>query len=205
MQKIPTSACSLLEAGGSDEVPSVQKRLDGLERKPRGPSAIRLEICGPTQSHTSQRTFHAAKYGPSAGGGDRESMGWVGTRHRTIGILRHPSPATQHGICVGTEIYRRIEEWQAGHQTPRAAETGVDWFWCSRADPNPIAPAMGWTGAAFIGSRPSIEHWRLRQDGGGASAYRVLARDGKRLSVFRNLCLPLHDRPNMTVLTQRIG
>jgi choline dehydrogenase len=45
---------------------------------------------------------------------------------------------------------------------------------------------------------------RLMEDGGGASIIDVLARDGKRLSVFRTYVFPYMDRPNLTVLTHAL-
>src|SRR5260370_34169056 len=44
----------------------------------------------------------------------------------------------------------------------------------------------------------------MMEGSGGASIIDVLARDGKRLSVFRTYVFPYMDRPNLTVLTHAL-
>jgi choline dehydrogenase len=79
--------------------------------------------------------------------------------------------------------------------------TGGPVFVDPAPDPNPIAPAM-LDGAQSVGI-PTFENQngRMMEGSGGASIIDLLARDGKRMSVFRAYVFPYMDRPNLTVLT----
>jgi len=69
----------------------------------------------------------------------------------------------------------------------------------------PIAHAM-LDGALSVGI-PTFENQngRMMEGSGGASILDLLARDGKRMSVFRAYVFPYMDRPNLTVPHSRTG
>ncbi len=60
-------------------------------------------------------------------------------------------------------------------------------------------------GARSVGI-PTFENQngRMMEGSGGASIIDLLARDGKRMSVFRTYVFPYMDRPNLTVLTHAL-
>src|ERR1700755_186206 len=90
----PNVSVLLLEAGGSDEAPSVTEAARWGEKLGGGRD---WRFVGQPNRHL-KRPFHAARYGQGGWAGDRVSMGWVGHADiRTIGISLHPSPARRHG------------------------------------------------------------------------------------------------------------
>jgi len=137
---------------------------------------------------------------------------WDGVGHvdiRTIGISSHPkSGDTAWNYESVLNIYRRIEDWQGRHQTPHAAGNRRVWFLVQVPRLTRIQSLPPWWKQRVpLGCRPSIaNNGRLMEDGGGASIIDVNVRDGKaliRLSKF--MSSPYMDRPNLTVLTARIG
>ena len=99
--------------------------------------------------------------------------------------------------------YLRIEDWH-GTADSRYRGTGGPVFVEPAPNPNPIAPAM-LDGARSVGI-PTFENenGRMMEGSGGASIIDLLARDGKRMSVFRAYVFPYMDRPNLTVLTHAV-
>ena len=71
----PDVSVLLLEAGDTDDVPSVTEAARWFENL----GSERLEVCGSTQS-TPQRTFHAAKYGQGARRRIEHQCDGLGTR-----------------------------------------------------------------------------------------------------------------------------
>jgi choline dehydrogenase-like flavoprotein len=71
----PDVSVLLLEAGGTDDVPSVTEAARWFENL----GSERLEVCGSTQS-TPQRRFHAAKYGQGARRRIEHQCDGLGTR-----------------------------------------------------------------------------------------------------------------------------
>ena len=97
----------------------------------------------------------------------------------------------------------RIEDWHCAPD-PKYRGTGGPVFVEPAPNPNPIAPAM-LDGARSVGI-PTFENQngRMMEGSGGASIIDLLARDGKRMSVFRAYVFPYMDRPNLTVLTHAL-
>ena len=110
-------------------------------------------------------------------------------------------PAWNYESVLNT--YLRIEDWH-GAPDPKYRGTGGPVFVEPAPNPNPIAPAM-LDGARSVGI-PTFENQngRMMEGSGGASIIDLLARDGKRMSVFRAYVFPYMDRPNLTVLTHAL-
>src|SRR5438132_7571529 len=88
----PDVSVLLLEAGGSDEVPSVTEAARWVENLG---TERDWKFVGQPNAHLKGRSIPLSM-GKVLGGGSSIN-GWVGHADiRTIGISSHPSPATQH-------------------------------------------------------------------------------------------------------------
>src|ERR1700740_1412270 len=196
----PDVSVLLLEAGGSDEVPSVTEAARWFENLGTGRDWNFVDQPNP---HLKGRSMPLGMGKVLGGGSSINVMGWARGHKNDWDFFASESgdPAWNYESVLN--IYRRMEDWQ-GAPDPTRRGTGGLVFVQSAPDPNPIAPAMV-EGARSIGM-PTFDsnNGRLMEDGGGASIIDVRARDGKRLSVFRTYVFPYMDRPNLTVLTHAL-
>src|SRR6266850_94814 len=190
----------LLEAGGSDDMPSIKEAGQwplniGSERD--------WAFMGQPNPHLNGRSIPLNMGKILGGGSSINLMGWARGHKNDWDFFAAKALDTAWDYQSVLNIYRRMEDWQ-GAPDPTRRGTGGLVFVQSAADPNPIAPAMV-EGARSIGM-PTFDsnNGRLMEDGGGASIIDVRARDGKRLSVFRTYVFPYMDRPNLTVLTHAL-
>jgi choline dehydrogenase len=190
----------LLEAGGTDDVPSVTESLRWFENC--GTERDWSFVSQPNPNLKSRSI--PLNMGKLLGGGSSiNAMIWA-RGHKTdwdFFASESGDPAWNYESVL--EIYRRIEDWQ-GAPEPRYRGTGGLVFVQSAPNPNPIAPAMV-EGARSIGM-PTFKsnNGPLMEGDGGASILDLRVRDGKRLSVFRTYAFPYMDRPNLTVPTHAL-
>ncbi|HWO35242.1 MAG TPA: GMC family oxidoreductase N-terminal domain-containing protein [Candidatus Acidoferrum sp.] len=196
----PAVSVLLLEAGGSDDVPSVMEADQwplnlGSERN--------WGFLGSRNSHLNGRTMPLAMGKVLGGGSSINLMVWSHGHKDDWDFFADEVADTAWNYESVLNIYRRIEDWQ-GAPDPRRRGAGGLVFVQSAPDPNPIAPAMV-EGARAIGM-PTFDsnNGRLMEAGGGVSILDLRVRDGKRLSVFRTYVFPYMDRPNLTVLTHAL-
>jgi choline dehydrogenase len=196
----PDVSVLLLEAGGSDEVPSVTEPARWVENLG---TERDWKFVGQPNPHLKGRAMPLSMGKVLGGGSSINGMGWARGHKNDWDFFASESGDTAWNYESVLKIYRRIEDWQ-GAPDPTRRGTGGLVFVQSAPDPNPIAPAMV-EGARSIGM-PTFEsnNGRLMEDGGGASIIDVNVRDGKRLSVFRSYVFPYLDRPNLTVLTHAL-
>jgi len=196
----PDVSVLLLEAGGSDEVPSVTEAARWVENLG---SERDWNFVGEPNPHLKGRSVPLGMGKVLGGGSSINGLGWARGHKNDWDFFASESGDTAWNYESVLKIYRRIEDWQ-GAPDPTRRGTGGLVFVQSAADPNPIAPAMV-EGARSIGM-PTFDsnNGRLMEDGGGASIIDVRVRDGKRLSVFRSYVFPYMDRPNLTVLTHAL-
>jgi choline dehydrogenase-like flavoprotein len=190
----------LLEAGGSDDVPSVIEASQwplnlGTERD----WAFQAE----PNRHLNGRSI-PMNMGKALGGGSSiNAMAWSRGHKNDWDYFASETgdPAWSYESVLN--IYRRIEDWH-GTPDPKYRGTGGPVFVQPAPDPNPIAPAM-LEGVRSVGI-PTFENQngRMMEGAGGSSILDVRLRDGKRLSVFRSYTFPYMDRPNLTVLTNTL-
>src|SRR6201981_1842524 len=192
----PDVSVLLVEAGGSDEAPSVTEAARWVENLG---TERDWKFVGQPNPHLKGRSMPLSMGKVLGGGSSINGMGWARGHKNDWDFFASESGDTAWNYESVLKIYRRMEDWQ-GAPDPKRRETGGLVFVQSAADPNPIAPAMV-EGARSIGI-PTFDsnNGRLMEDGGGASIIDVRARDGKRLSVFRTYVFPYMDRPNLTVL-----
>jgi choline dehydrogenase len=196
----PDVTVLLLEAGGSDDVPSVMEAGQwplnlGSDRD--------WAFQAQPNPHLNGRSI-AMNMGKVLGGGSSINvMAWSRGHKNDWDYFASEAgdPAWSYESVLN--IYRRIEDWH-GAPDPKYRGTGGPVFVQPAPDPNPIAPAM-LEGAPSVGI-PTFENQngRMMECAGGSSILDVRLRDGKRQSVFRSYTFPYMDRPNLTVLTQAL-
>jgi choline dehydrogenase-like flavoprotein len=196
----PAVSVLLLEAGGSDDVPSVMEANQwplnlGSERN--------WGFSGSRNSHLNGRTMPLPMGKVLGGGSSINLMVWSHGHKKDWDFFADEAADAAWNYEAVLNIYRRIEDWQ-GAPDPRRRGAGGLVFVQSAPDPNPIAPAM--VEAARAIGMPTFDsnNGRLMEAGGGVSILDLRVRDGKRLSVFRTYAFPYMDRPNLTVLTHAV-
>jgi choline dehydrogenase len=196
----PDVSVLLLEAGGSDDVPSVTEAGRWFENL--GTERDWKFVAQPNP-HLKGRSMPLNMGKVLGGGSSINVMVWARGHKHDWDFFASESgdPAWNYESVL--EIYCRIEDWQ-GAPDPTRRGTGGLVFVQSAPEPNPIAPAMV-EGARSIGM-PAFDsnNGRLMEGGGGAAILDLRVRDRKRLSVFRTYVFPYMDRPNLTVLTHAL-
>jgi len=187
----------LLEAGGTDDVPSVSEPGQwpanlGTERD-WGFQAVPNPLLNGRRLPLSM--------GKVLGGGSSINvMVWSRGHSNDWDYFADEAgdPGWSYQSVLG--VYRRIEDWQGTPDPLRRGKGGLVYVEPAR-DPNLIAPAM--LGAARSLGIPTFydQNGRMMEGGGGAAIANVRIRDGRRLSVFRTYAYPYMDRHNLTVLT----
>ena len=196
----PNVSVLLLEAGGSDEVPSVTEAARWVENLG---TERDWKFVGQPNPNLNGRSMPLSMGKVLGGGSSINGMGWARGHKNDWDFFASESGDTAWNYESVLKIYRRIEDWQ-GAPDPTRRGTGGLVFVQSAPDPNPIAPAM--VEAARSVGMPTFDsnNGRLMEGDGGASILDLRVRDGKRLSVFRTYVFPYMDRPNLTVLTNAL-
>ena len=196
----PDVSVLLLEAGGSDDVPSVTEAARWFENLG---SERDWKFLAQPNPHLKGRSMPLNMGKVLGGGSSINVMAWARGHENDWDFFASESgdPAWNYESVL--EIYRRMEDWQ-GAPDPTRRGTGGLVFVQSPPDPNPIAPAM-LEAARSIGM-PTFDsnNGALMEGNGGASLIDLRLRDGKRLSVFRTYAFPYMDQPNLTVLAHAL-
>jgi choline dehydrogenase len=193
----PKVSVLLVEAGGSDDVPSVieadQWPLNlGSERD--------WGFKDHPNPHLNGRSIDLEMGKVLGGGSSINVMGWARGHKNDWDFFAQEANDLAWSYQSVLDIYRRIEDWN-GAPDPHHRGTGGLVFVQPAPDPSPIAPAMV-EGARSAGI-PTFDsnNGLMMESSGGASIMDVRIRNGKRLSAFRTYTFPYMDRPNLTVLT----
>src|SRR5712672_1903293 len=190
----------LLEAGGSDDVPSIMEAGQwplnlGSERD--------WAFMGQPNPHLNGRSIPLNMGKVLGGGSSINVMCWARGHKNDWDFFAAEARDAAWSYESVLNIYRRIEDWH-GAPDPRYRGTGGLVFVQPAPDPNPVAPAMV-EGARSVGI-PTFEshNGRMMEGTGGAALIELRAREGRRLSAFRTYTFPFMDRPNLTVLTDAL-
>jgi choline dehydrogenase len=193
----PEVSVLLLEAGGSDDVPSVMEAAQwplnlGSERD--------WGFKDQPNPHLNGRSILLSMGKVLGGGSSINVMAWARGHKNDWDFFAQEADDPAWSYESVLNIYRRIEDWH-GAPDPSYRGAGGPVFVQPAPDPSPIAPAMV-EGARSAGI-PTFEshNGRMMESGGGASILDVRIHNGKRLSAFRSYTFPYMDRPNLTVLT----
>ena len=196
----PNVSVLLIEAGGSDDVPSVmnanQWHLNlGTERD--------WGFVGLPNPHLNGRSIPLGMGKVLGGGSSINVMAWARGHKDDWDFFAAEARDAAWSYESVLKTYCRIEDWH-GAPDPKYRGTGGPLFVQPAPDPSPIAPAMV-EGARSIGI-PTFEsnNGRMMEGDGGASILDLRVRDGKRQSVFRSYTFPYMDRDNLTVLTHSL-
>src|SRR6267378_4933506 len=190
----------LLEAGGSDDVPSIMEPGQwplniGSERD--------WAFMGQPNPHLNGRSIPLNMGKVLGGGSSINVMCWARGHKNDWDFFAAEARDAAWSYESVLNIYRRIEDWH-GAPDPKYRGTGGPVFVQPAPDPNPVAPTM-LEGARSVGIPTFQSQNGLMMEGAGGSAIPdVRFRDGKRQSVFRSYTFPYMDRPNLTVLTQAL-
>jgi choline dehydrogenase len=192
----PDVTVLLLEAGGSDDVPSVMEAAQwplnlGSDRD--------WAFQAQPNPHLNGRSIPMNMGKVLGGGSSINVMAWSRGHKNDWDYFASEAGDAAWNYQSVLNIYRRIEDWH-GAPDPKYRGTGGPVFVQPAPHPNPIAPAM-LEGARSVGI-PTFENQngRMMEGAGGNSILDVRVRDGKRQSVFRSYTFPYMDRPNLTVL-----
>jgi len=186
----------LVEAGGSDDVPSVMEAGQwsvnlGSERD--------WNFRAQPNPHLNGRAIPLNMGKVLGGGSSINAMAWARGHKNDWNYFASETDDPAWNYESVLEIYKRIEDWH-GAPDPKYRGTGGPVFVQPAPDPNPVASAM-LEGARSVGIPIFASHNGHMMEGeGGASIMDVLIRDGKRQSIFRAYVFPYMDRPNLTVL-----
>ena len=190
----------LLEAGGSDDVPSVME----AGQWPVNLGSVRdWAFQAQPNPHLNGRSIPMNMGKVLGGGSSINAMVWSRGHKNDWDYFASEAGDSAWSYESVLNIYRRIEDWH-GAPDQKYRGTGGPVFVQPATDPNPIAPTM-LEGARSVGI-PTFENQngRMMEGGGGSSILDLRIRDGKRQSVFRSYTFPYMDRPNLTVLTHAL-
>jgi choline dehydrogenase len=196
----PDVSVLLLEAGGSDDVPSVME----ANQWPMNLGSDRdWSFQGQPNRHVNGRSIPFSMGKVLGGGSSINIMVWARGHKQDWDFFASVAndPAWSYESVL--KIYRRLEDWH-GAPDPMYRGTGGPVFVQPAPDPNPIAPAT--VEAARVVGIPTFENpnGRMMEAAKGASISDVRVRNGKRQSIFRSYVYPYMDRPNLTVLSHAL-
>lgn len=190
----------LVEAGGSDDVPTVTEAVQwpfnyGSERD--------WSFSAQPSQYLNKRSMPLHMGKVLGGGSSINAMAWSHGHKNDWNSFASETEDEGWNYESILNIYRKIEDWH-GPADPKHRGVGGPVFVQPAPDPNPIAPAMV-RGAESVGI-PVFEsqNGRMMEGDGGATILELRVRDGKRQSVFRSYTFPYMDRPNLTVLTHAL-
>jgi choline dehydrogenase len=196
----PDVTVLLVEAGGTDEVPSV---VDPGQWFQNLGSERDWSFVGEPNPYLNGRSIFSNMGKVLGGGSSINTMVWARGHRDDWDFFASESGDMAWNYAAVLSLYRRIEDWH-GEPDPKYRGTGGPVFIQPAPDPNPIAPAMV-EGARSVGI-PSFENpnGRMMEGDGGASIVDLNVQDGRRRSIFRAYTFPYMDRPNLTVFTQAL-
>ena len=186
----------LLEAGGTDDAPSV------IEAN-QWPLNLGSErdwgfVAQPDpQLHGRSIPFAMGKV--LGGGSSINLMIWARGHRSDWDHFASESGEAAWGYAPVLDLYRRIEDWR-GIGEPNHRGRGGPVFVQPAPDGHPVATAT--IEAARAMGMPTYQspNGRLMEDTRGAAITDLRWRDGKRLSVFGTYTAPYLEKPNLTVL-----
>ena len=187
----------LLEAGGSDDVPSVRQAQQwlnnfGTERDWKFEAAPNPSLNGRRLPLNVGKVL----------GGSSSINGMMWSRGHKNDWDYFANQASDSGWSYESVlgIYRRIEDWQGTPDPHRRGKGGLVYVEPAR-DPNPMAPAMLEAVRSLGIPTFDDQNGEMMEGEGGAAITNLRIRDGRRLSVFRTYTYPYMAHPNLTVLT----
>jgi choline dehydrogenase len=187
----------LIEAGGTDDVPSV---MDPAQWPANLGSERDWGFLAEPNPHLNGRAIPMSMGKVLGGGSSINVMVWARGHKSDWDFFASEADDTAWGYEAVSALYRRIESWQ-GAADPAYRGTSGPVFVQPSPDPSPIAGAM--LEAAHRLGIPTFasQNGRMMEGAGGCAYTDVLIRAGRRHSIFRAYAYPYLDRRNLTVLS----
>jgi choline dehydrogenase len=186
----------LLEAGGSDDLPSV---LEAGQWPVNLGSERDWAFVAEPNPQLNGRSIPMNMGKVLGGGSSINIMVWARGHKDDWDFFAAEArdPAWNYESVLS--IYRRIEDWH-GVPDPKYRGVGGPVFVQPAPDLSPVAPAM-LESARSVGI-PTFQNQngQMMEGDGGASIMDLRVRYGRRQSIFRSYVYPYMDRPNLTVL-----
>jgi choline dehydrogenase-like flavoprotein len=192
----PDVTVLLLEAGGSDELPSVTRAASW-------PLNFGSEIDWNLTSEPNSRLFGRTtpiSMGRVLGGSSSINlMLWARGHRLDWDHFAAESGEPRWGYEPVLELYRQIEDWQGDGEAEHRGRGGLVYV-APSPDPHPLTGAL--LEAARACGIPTYQspNGRLMEENRGAAQLDMRWRDSRRLSVYRTYVAPWLGSPNLTVL-----
>lgn len=197
LAEIPSVEVLLIEAGGSDDVPSVMQPSAWPTNLG---SANDWGFVAEPNPHLNGRAMPMSMGRVLGGGSSINVMVWACGHRSDWDHFAEEAGDESWGYDAVRGIFRGIEDWQ-GVPDPSRRGTGGPVFVQPSPDPGPAAVAM-LEAAGEVGI-PTFDspNGAMMEGEGGCALTDVLIRNGRRNSIFRAFTYPVLDRPNLTLLT----
>ncbi|MGI4832337.1 MAG: GMC family oxidoreductase [Janthinobacterium lividum] len=193
----PAVRVLLLEAGGTDAVPSV---LDPTQWVANLGSERDWGFQAESTPNLNGRAISYSMGKVLGGGSSINVSAWVRGHRSDWDFFAQEAGDAAWGYEAVLDIYRTIENYQGAPDPQRRGTTGPMYVQPPTA-PMPLALAM-LAGAQSVGiPRFAALNGSLTENNTGGALVDLIVRDGQRQSVFRSYTYPVMDQPNLTVLT----
>lgn len=197
----PDASVLLLEAGGTDDLPSVWSADQWLTNL-GSPQDWGFQSAPDPNLH--DRTLPLSMGKVLGGGSSINVMIWA-RGHRSdwdFFATESGEPAWSYESVL--DIYRRIEDWH-GEPDPRYRGAAGPVFVQPAPNRHPLASAVvDAAGSLGIPTFASANGPMMEATAGSSITDLRVRNDGSRESVFRSYTYPYMDRPNLTVLTHTV-
>jgi choline dehydrogenase len=196
----PSVDVLLVEAGGTDNVPSV---MDPAQWPANIGSERDWKFHAEPNPNLNGRAIPMSMGKVLGGGSSINVMVWARGHRSDWDFFAAESDDPAWGYESVLEIYRNIENWQ-GAPDPQHRGTGGIIYVQPSPDPSPVGTAM-LDAARELGIPTFASQNGLMMEGnGGCALTDVLIHNGERQSIFRAYVYPFLDRPNLTVLPETL-
>lgn len=196
----PAVSVLLLEAGGTDEMPSVAEST--LWHTNLG-STTDWAFQAEPNPHLNGRRLMLSMGKVLGGGSSINLMAWARGHKADWDFFAAESGYDAWSYESVLDVYRHIEDWRGAPDTEYRG-TGGPIYVQPKRNPHSAGPAV-LKAAELLGvARFDNPNGKMMEGNGGAAIIDLRMRCGKRESIFRSYTYPYMDRPNLTVLTDAL-
>lgn len=193
----PAVQVLLIEAGGSDDRPSV---MEPAAWPTNLGSDSDWGFVAEPNPELNGRSMPMSMGKVCGGGSSINVMVWARGHRSDWDHFAAESGDASWGYDSVLGLYREIENWQ-GQADPVRRGSGGPVYVQSAPDPGPAAHAMLDAARELKIPTYASPNGEMMETVGGCAISDVLIRNGKRHSLFRAFTYPYLDRPNLTLLT----
>jgi choline dehydrogenase len=193
----PDVTVLLLEAGGSDDLPSIMFASSyPIVRFPE----LFWQFDAQPEAGLNGRSMTQLMGKALGGGSSVNTMVWARGHQADFDAWAEASGDPAWNYVNALRLYRKAEDWQGIPDAKRRGTGGPVWVQPAQ-NPCPLAPAM-LDAAATAGIPIFADHNGAMMEGsGGAALANLIVKDGRRRNMPTSYLYPVMDQPNLTVLT----